>query len=208
MTGAAQGRAAKVPVMIGTTADEFTFSPRCNSFGGRPIDAAHYPELLAQAFGANAAEVARQYPAEQFGGSVPLAYSAAVTDGAFACVADRMADALSAAEPVYCLRVRRSRCAGTRAAARSAVPRRRRPLAGAAVSVRRRRSAPLNPAQQRLSEQMIDYWIGFISTGSPGSGWPSVGDAGERMSLQPDGNRVITDFGQAHKCPFWSGLKG
>jgi para-nitrobenzyl esterase len=68
---------------------------------------------------------------------------------------------------------------------------------------------PLNPAQQRLSDEMVDYWVGFISTGSPGSDWPSLsGDAGERMSLRPDGSRVITDFGQTHRCPFWAGLKG
>ena len=52
MTGAAQGRAAKVPVMIGTTADEFNLFTALQFVRGRPIDAAHYPELLDQAFGA------------------------------------------------------------------------------------------------------------------------------------------------------------
>jgi para-nitrobenzyl esterase len=32
------------------------------------------------------------------------------------------------------------------------------------------------------------------------------GDAGERMSLQPDGSRVITTVEQTHQCPFWAGL--
>jgi para-nitrobenzyl esterase len=67
---------------------------------------------------------------------------------------------------------------------------------------------PLNPEQQRLSDEMIDDWIAFISTGSPGTGWPSLdGPDGERMSLRPGGSRVISDFGAAHKCPFWAGLK-
>ncbi len=145
MTGAAQGRAAKVPVMIGTTADEFNLFTALQFVRGRPIDAAHYPELLAQAFGPNAAAVAQQYPPDRFGGSVPLAYSAATTDGLFACVADRLADSLSAAEPVYSYVFDDRRCAGTGAVARGAVPRRRGPFAGAAVPVRHGRSAPAEP---------------------------------------------------------------
>jgi para-nitrobenzyl esterase len=72
----------------------------------------------------------------------------------------------------------------------------------------------LNPTQQRLSEQMIDFWSQFVKTGAPSAegqpDWPELGgpDAGERMSLQPDGNRVITTFEQTHQCPFWAGLKG
>jgi para-nitrobenzyl esterase len=27
------------------------------------------------------------------------------------------------------------------------------------------------------------------------------------MSLQPDGSRVVTDFDQAHQCPFWATVK-
>ncbi|MGO4442376.1 carboxylesterase/lipase family protein [Mycobacterium sp. 2YAF39] len=209
MTGAAQGQAAKVPVMIGTTADEFNVFTAMQFVRGRPVDAAHYPELLGQAFGPNAPDVAKQYPPEHFGGSVPLAYSAAVTDGAFACVADRLADSLSAAQPVYSSEF-------DDPDAPAPEPLRAAPFpVGAGHSLELRYlfdvgGAPaLNPAQARLSNEMIDYWIGFISTGSPGSGWPSLNDhAGERISLRPDGNRVITDFAQAHKCPFWAGLKG
>jgi para-nitrobenzyl esterase len=209
MTGAAQGRAAKVPVMIGTTADEFTLFTAVQFVRGRPVDAAHYPELLDQAFGPNAEEVARQYPPERFGGSVPLAYSAAVTDGDFACVADRLADSLSSAEAVHFSEF-------DDPDAPAPEPLRAAPFpVGAGHSLELRYlfdvggAPPLNPAQQRLSDEMVDYWVGFISTGSPGSDWPSLsGDAGERMSLRPDGSRVITDFGQTHRCPFWAGLKG
>lgn len=207
MTGAAQGRAAKVPVMIGTTADEFTLFTALQYIRGRVIDAAHYPELLAQAFGPNAAAVAQRYPPEQFGGSVPLAYSAAVTDGAFACVADRLADSLSAAQPVYFSEFDDPDAPAPEPLHEAPFP------VGAGHSLELRYlfdvggASPLKPAQQRLSDEMIDYWIGFISTGSPGSGWPSFNDgAGERISLQPSGSRVIADYDQAHKCQFWAGL--
>ena len=119
-----------------------------------------------------------------------------------------MADSLSAAEPVYSYEF-------DDAGAPAPEPLHAAPFpVGAGHSLELRYlfdvggAPPLNPDQQRLSDEMIDYWSRFVATGSPGSGWPSVGDAGERMSLQPGGNRVITDFDQAHKCPFWAGLKG
>ena len=209
MTAAAQGRAARVPVLIGTTADEFNLFTAMQFVRGRPIDAAHYPELLAQAFGPNAAVVAAQYPPSRFGDSVPLAYSAATTDGLFACVADRMADSLSGAEPVYSY-------VFADADAPAPEPLRAAPFpVGAGHSLELRYlfdvggAPPPNPAQQRLSEEMIDYWSRFVATGSPGADWPAYDNSvvGERMSLQPDGNRVITDFEQTHICPFWAGLQ-
>jgi para-nitrobenzyl esterase len=207
MTGVAQGRAAKVPVMIGTTADEFNLFTAVQFVRGRPIDAAHYPELLEQAFGHNAAAVAQQYPPDRFGGSVPLAYSAATTDGLFACVADRIADSLSADEPVYSY-------VFADAGAPAPEPLRAAPFpVGAGHSLELRYlfdvggAPPLRPDQLRLSEEMIDYWSQFVATGAPGDGWPEYGRAaGDRMSLQPDGNRVVTTFDQQHRCPFWAAL--
>ena len=173
MTGAAQGRAAKVPVLIGTTADEFNLFTALQFVRGRPIDAAHYPELLDQASAPNAAAVAQQYPPDRFGGSVPLAYSAAMTDGLFACVADRLADSLSTAEPVYSYEF-------NDAGAPAPEPLRAAPFpVGAGHSLELRYlfdmggAPPLNPDQQRLSDEMIDYWSRFVATGSPGSGWPA-----------------------------------
>ncbi len=49
---------------------------------------ADYPRVLAETFGPNADAVAASYPLDRYGGSAPLAYSAAVTDGEFACVDD------------------------------------------------------------------------------------------------------------------------
>nr|WP_050899584.1 carboxylesterase family protein [Mycolicibacterium rhodesiae] len=208
MTGAARGVAANVPTMIGTTADEFTLFTALQYIRGRAFDATHYPELLSQAFGANAGVVAQQYPPDQFGGSVPLAYSAAVTDGVFACPADRLAGSLSTNQPVYFSEFDDPGAPAPEPLHTAPFP------VGAGHSLELRYlfdvgGAPaLDPAQQRLSDEMIDYWIGFISSGSPGAGWPAMhGDAGERISLQPNGNRVIADFGETHRCDFWAGLK-
>jgi len=210
MVGAAKGGAARVPVLIGTTADEFNVFTALQYVRGRPIDAAHYPELLAEAFGPDAGAVEERYPPDRFGGSVPLAYSAAATDGVFACPTDRMADALSEAEPVYSY-------VFDDPGVPTPEPLRAAPFpVGAGHSLELRYlfdvggAPPLDPAQQQLSDQMIDYWSRFVATGSPGSDWPALDqrDAGARMSLQPHGNHVIADFDKLHQCPFWASLKG
>ncbi|MGV0715688.1 carboxylesterase family protein [Mycolicibacterium sp. XJ662] len=208
LTGFAQGRAAPVPVVVGTTADEFNLFTALSYVRGRPIDAVHYLELLTEAFGPHAAAVAQRYSPEHFENSVPLAYSAATTDGIFACVADRMADSLADEQAVYSYEFDDPN-------APAPEPLRAAPLPiGAGHSLELRYlfdvgGAPaLTAAQQRLSEQMIDYWSEFVSTGSPGSGWPELGDevAGKRMLLQPDGSRVVTTFEERHQCPFWAAL--
>ena len=208
ITGAAQGRAAKVPALVGTTADEFTLFTALQYIRGRAFDAAHYPELLSQAFGPNAGAVAQQYPPEQFGGSVPLAYSAAVTDGVFACTADRLANSLSASQPVYFAEFDDPGAPAPEPLHAAPFP------VGAGHSLELRYlfdvggAEALDPAQQKLSQEMVGYWSRFVTTGSPASGWPSLADgAGARMSLQPGGSRIITDFDETHRCAFWEGLE-
>jgi para-nitrobenzyl esterase len=74
---------------------------------------------------------------------------------------------------------------------------------------------PHSPAQKALSDQMVDYWSRFVATGDPAvagrPAWPrfSAGPAPEnRLSLRPDGSRVINDFDEFHQCGFWASLKG
>lgn len=213
VTGFADGRAARAPVLIGSTADEFNLFAALRLMNGRPMDAADYPELLAEAFGPDAGAIADRYPPDRFGGSVPLAYSAAVTDGDFACAADRFADAITKAEPVFAYEFSDRNAPAPEPFGEAPIP------VGASHSLELRYlfdiggAPPLNAAQQRLSEEMIGYWSRFVGTGSPNVAgqpdWPELGnpESGERMSLQPDGNRVTTTFEQAHQCPFWAGLK-
>ena len=71
---------------------------------------------------------------------------------------------------------------------------------------------PLTPEQKVLSNQMIDYWAQFVKTGAPdvadAPAWPRLDPAqGSLLSLQPDGNRVMTDFDANHQCGFWAGLE-
>jgi para-nitrobenzyl esterase len=211
----ADGRAATVPVMIGTNRDEFTLFVALQYLRlGSNYTADQYPQLLAETFGADAGAVQEHYPLTGYD-SVPLAYSSAVTDGVFACVSDRMAHSLAKTEPVYAYEFNDR-------GAPAADPLRKLsfPL-GASHSLELRYlfdlggTLQLNAAQQTLSEQMIDYWSEFVKNGSPRAekqpDWPEFGTgpgAGKVLSLQPDGSRIVTSFEQEHQCPFWAGLKG
>jgi para-nitrobenzyl esterase len=210
MVAFADGRSAGLPVLIGTNRDEFTLfvAGRYLRQGG-DFALERYPQLLSETFGANAAAVAAHYPPDRFNGSVPLAYSAALTDRAFACAADRMADDLAKSEQVYAYEFNDR-------GAPAPEPLHDLPFqVGASHSLELRYlfdigdAPPLNPDQRALSDEMIDYWAQFIITGSPGSDWPALqrGDAGERMSLQSDGSRVVTNFEETHQCPFWTSLR-
>ncbi len=214
VTGFAEDRAARVPVLIGNTSDEFNLFTALQLKNGRAMGMAQYPDLLAEAFGPNAGAVADQYRPDRFGGSVPLAYSAAVTDGVFACVADRVAEKLTTAAPVYAYEFSDRGAPAPDLFRDTPIP------IGASHSLELRYlfdiggAPPLDPPQQRLSEQMIDSWSQFVRTDSPNIGgephWPEFDETkpGGRMSLQPDGNRVTTTFEQTHRCPFWASLKG
>jgi para-nitrobenzyl esterase len=208
----AAGRAAPVPVLIGTNHDEFTLFMAMQYLRlGEAPTAAQYPQLLADTFGSEGAAVGEQYPPAHFGGNVPLAYSAAVTDWAFACVADRMADSLAEGAPVYAYEFNDRDAPAPELLRQVPFP------VGASHSLELRYlfdmggAPPLDPAQQRLSDQMVGYWTAFVTTGVPGAKgapvWPEINDHasdGPRMSFQSDGSRVINTFEEDHQCRFWA----
>lgn len=218
MVAFADGDAARVPVAIGSNRDEFTLFMALQYLRGDELPPEDYPKVLAETFGPDAGAVADRYPLDRYGGSAPLAYSAAVTDGEFACVDERIADDLARNGPVYAYEFNDRQ-------APAPEPLRTLPFpVGASHSLELRYlfdvgdapalSPALSPAQQTLSDQMIDYWSEFVRTGAPGvdglPAWPEVGDdpaRGKRLSLEPDGITVIDDFDRIHQCAFWATLK-
>lgn len=208
------GQAARVPVLIGTNHDEFTmFAALRYARTNRGVTPAEYPGVLADIFGADSSAVLAHYPPDRYGGDVSLAYSAAVTDGVFACVADRMALALGRSAPVYAYEFDDPRAPLPDLLRHAPFP------VGASHSLELRYlfniggAAPLDPAQRALSDQMIAYWSNFVTNGAPkAAGQPSWSAArGEHapwMSLRPDGSRITTTFETSHQCAFWATLKG
>jgi len=209
------GGAARVPVLLGVNRDEFTMFVALRYLRvGREISAAEYSDELEDTFGAGeGAAVADHYPPSRFGGSVSLAYAAAATDDVFACLADRMAHGLTAGAPVYGYEFDDPHAPAPELYDDVPFP------IGATHSLEMRYlfdiggAPPLDPAQRRLSDQMIEYWTGFVVTGAPvGVGqpdWPAIGTGTERrwMSLRPDGSRMITDYAAEHQCEFWAGIR-
>ena len=212
----ADGKAAPVPVLIGINRDEFTLFVALRYLRvGREITAEEYPGVLADTFGEpDSAAVLRHYPPERHSGSVSLAYAAAATDDVFACVADRMAAGLSKSAPaVYGYEFDDPRAPAPQMFQQLPFP------IGASHSLELRYlfdiggAPPLDSAQRRLSEQMIDYWSQFVIAGAPAvtgqPEWPTLKAVagGDRwMSLRADGSRLITDFAADHRCPFWAGV--
>jgi len=212
----AAGRAARVPVLMGINHDEFTlFAALRYAKLGRGVRPDEYRHVLADIFGADSARVVAHYPADHYGGETSLAYSAAVTDGVFACVTDRLADSLSRNAPVYAYEFDDLHAPAPARLRDAPFP------VGASHSLELRYlfsmgGAPrLDPAQQVLSNQMINYWSNFVINGAPKAAglpaWPTEagGPAPDSwMSLRPGGSAVITDFEAAHQCPFWASLRG
>ncbi|MBV9640657.1 MAG: carboxylesterase family protein [Mycobacteriaceae bacterium] len=211
ITAAAQGRAARVPVLIGTTHDEFTLfvATQYMQLGRMP----DYPSVLNDTFGPIAAQIATRYPVDRYGGDAALAYAAAVTDGVFACPTDRLAGSLTQSAPVY----------GYEFNDRNAPapdPLRNVPFpVGASHSLELRYlfdigwAPPLDPAQQHLSDEMIRYWARFVATGAPQvdgqPSWPPLGHTmadAPRMSLQTPEAHTFTDYDEAHQCAFWASV--
>jgi para-nitrobenzyl esterase len=214
VTAIARNEAARVPVLIGTNRDEFTLFVALQYLRfGEVYTTERYPQLLRDTFGANAAAVGERYPLSNYGGNVPSAYAAAVTDGVFSCVNERMSDDLARVGPVYAYEFNDRD-------APAPEPMRTLPFpVGASHSLELRfifevgGAGPLDPLQQKLSDQMLDYWSRFINNGSPDAvgqpEWPALGAdvaAQPWMSLQSDGSRVVTDFNDSHQCAFWANL--
>ena len=172
--GLRRRRRARVPVAIGSNRDEFTLFMALRVPAGGATAARRLPEGVGRDVRSERGPVADRYPLDRYGGSAPLAYAAAVTDGEFACVDARIGRRPRAQCARVCLRVQRP--AGTRARSRlRTVP---FPI-GASHSLELQYlfdvgdAPPLGPAQQVLSDQMIDYWSAFVSSGAPNARRPA-----------------------------------
>ena len=206
-TVAARAPTERVPVLIGSTADEF------NVFVAMTYLRQHrlppYRTLLSETFGAEAPLVAARYPLGRYDGSAGLAYAAAVTDGIFACPIEAIAIALAGRAPVYAYEFNDRHAPTPEPFHHTPVA----PGAGHALELRylfdMGGATPLNGPQRTLSDQMIDFWSSFVATGVPQADgqpqWPVLDPRHpERMSLQPGGVTVSTDFAARHQCGFWA----
>ncbi len=203
------GRINHVTLVNGTTRDEGNFFlalPELAS--GKAMTAAEYPSSLERQFGGTLARrVEREYPLARHN-SPSEAFAATMTDSMFACTALAMNRALSDKMPVFAYEF------GDRTAP-SYIGATTFPLlaahtfelayifpgfrGGADVTVR------LNPLQERLSDQMVD-WFARSGTLSAQGGWPRFERNRETVmnfKLPTAQAEAGSRFADAHHCAFW-----
>jgi len=218
----ANGQFNRVPVINGTNHDEWrAFVEGEYDFGIGPLTDAEYPAAVAALFGDSVDNpfvqflVDTEYPLSNYPPppgvvSAPLALGALGTDWAFACPARNADLLLSQYVTTYAYEFNDENAPP----AQSAVPGLTFPLGavhGAEIqylfSVK---FGPFTPAQQQLSDAMINYWTQFAKTGNPNSPgaptWPQYTAGGSFESLLPPAPLPESDasFDTDHNCSsFW-----
>lgn len=220
----------KVPVLIGNTMDEYTsllgteetLKNNANVAAGSPASAlllpgaagyknlyetdAEFSAVFTATFGPAATAATAAYPAANYGGSRPLALSAAVTDSLFACGTRRAAKALSASGvPVYAYEFN-DPDAPMELQAKVSFPFKSYHAAEIQYLFDLPSSAKLTAAQKALADKMVTHWAQFIKsrTGNPNAAgstaWPPYTTTEEVLQFAPTQSAVITNFKVTHKC--------
>lgn len=198
------GMFQRVPVISGGTRDEMR-----PFIGGvtmqDPITENRYRELLRNAFGDRADQVAARYPVADYQ-SPAMAWATITTDVSWACdtlTGDRL---MARRTPVYAYEF------GDRTAPNvngMEIP-------GLPMGAAHASDLPylfdlggqnlLSPDQQELADTMVDYWTTFAHTGDPnGAGtppWPRFDGAERVLRFDQDGVWPAP-YRADHQCDFW-----
>ncbi len=202
------GRINPVTLVNGNTRDEarfFVALPELAS--GKAMSAADYPVWLERQYGAALApRVAREYPLTRYD-SASEAFAAAATDSMFACTGLALNRALADRIPVYAYEF----SDGT---APTYVGPTTFPLlashtyelayifpgfrGGADVTVK------LNPLQEKLSDQMVDYFAHVSDLASRPEWRRFDAKSDEVMTFKLPGAEMVSGrFAAFHRCGFW-----
>ena len=194
----------RVPMLSGNNHDEAT--PWLAAFNGGVLTDADYPRLVTDMVGPEqAALVLREYPLAQYE-SAAAAWATVTTDRIWSCTQVHNDKQAARKVPVYAYEF---------ADKHSPLA---QPGQGAAHAVELPYlfslggyDFPMSPAQQRLSEHMIDYWTAFARSGDPNGPdrpvWAPVADGRIKgLSLAPTDQTGIkpVDLEAEHHCDFWA----
>lgn len=205
-TAFASGQFARVPVINGSTHDEWRLFVAIDELQGRVVTPENYVASIAGTLGvpdAVAAAIAAEYPLSDYP-SAPVALGAVGTDAVFACSALDLSTTLSRFVPTYGYEFNDE-------TAPALLP----PVSfpqGAAHAYELSylfTLGPLTPAQDRLADTMSGYWTGFAASGAPRAAgapsWPRF--TPQRVqSIDLPRPHVESGFAQDHHCAFWSAV--
>lgn len=210
------GQFNRVPVIEGSTHDEFTLFAALNVefvFGQLPPFL--YPIVVNTVLStvgltADPAAVLALYPVSAYGQSVGRAIAAIGTDALFACPGRRAARSLSQFVPTYAYEFDDPN------APQLFIPPASFPYGAYHASEvqylfdvpNQTGAAPLNADQQQLADTMKRYWTQFARSGAPNAPgtpfWPPYTVSNDTyMSLVPPTPTADTGFAADHKCAFW-----
>ncbi|MET9022319.1 carboxylesterase family protein [Actinopolymorpha sp. NPDC004070] len=203
----------KVPVISGGNRDEGAGNAAALQTN-QPLTEQSYLDLLTGTFGADAGrQVAAHYPVAAFG-TPAQAWAAVISDRPWACPTLQGNQAMARRTTTYAYEF------ADRTAPNLGAP----PPPNFRIGAAHAFDLPyvfdfsgyglhLDPAQQRLSDQMVGYWTRFAATGNPnGPGLPAwrafrPGDTtAPALATEADGGVRPVDLAARHQCGFWSGL--
>jgi para-nitrobenzyl esterase len=195
---------AKVPLLLGTNANEGTLFTTA-VFNGVPVaNDAEYVAALTRAFGASATDVVTQYPSSSFP-TVNDALSEVAGDAFFVCPARRLArNAAAAGSSVYLYGF-------AHVVEQPLIPNLGAFHASELLFVFGAAGlASLKPDEQPLLDTMQGYWTRFARNGDPNGGsapsWPKYAASGDQnQSLDLPTSSAETGHKKA-KCDFWDTL--
>jgi len=220
----ASGRFNRVPVMQGSTHDEYRlFLPLFFDFVSGPVSADLYPvaiSILLAIPPAAVGPIVAQYPLANYP-SPSIALGAVATDAVFACNRQTSTERLSQYVPTYVYEFNDA-----------TAPQRYLPPASFPYGayheselqylfdiVTSLPGAPLNEAQEKLSRTMVGYWSNFAYSGNPNLG--PRGLAGPLWFRDSRFSSVVQSlelprprassgaaFSNDHHCAFWSSFFG
>jgi para-nitrobenzyl esterase len=215
-TAFATGQFNRVPVIEGTTHDEFTLFTATNfTLKGIPINAATYPSLISAILSvplATANVIASFYPLAAYPDGF-TALSAVGTDAAFSCNSRVLARLLAPWVKTWVYEFSDS---GAPQVFLPPLPFSYRAYHGSEVQylfdVREAVPAPaLDASQQQLAANMKSYWSEFAEAGDPNSSqtptWadfkPGTSDSFQKLVSPAPQAYTGTVFGLDHKCAVW-----
>jgi len=217
----AKGRFNQVPILVGSTRDEGRgFAPLAYDLDGTPMTQDEYVAAAGRTFGTQAAPLLTQlmYTSARLG-SPGKAYAQLITDAWFACPSQDLARKATAHVPTFAYEF-----ADPDAPEFLGLPTMdsgafhasdllywfQTPIDGAPLT--------LDPAQRRLSDQMLRYWKRFAEAGDPNASGASNDVAWPRfntlttpvLTLVPDQLHLQQwgQFQRAHQCGAWALLNG
>jgi para-nitrobenzyl esterase len=198
----ASGRFVRVPVIVGTNADEGRL------FAVEVRDMERYARETVWLYGADGERALERYPVGTEGPAVAIARS--FTDSRFSCPADALRRVLARHVPVHGYEFADPAPPFLLPAWITGLPMGAYHASELAsvfgTSWLFADTGRWTPEQRALSQRMMALWAGFGHDADFEARWPRVGDGGGPVLVfDPAGDRVDATFFDRHQCGFWGG---